>query len=138
MTSAVRIEGLRELQRGLKSLDRDLPKALRLAFNDAADIIVDDAKPRVPRLTGRAAGTVKARSTQTAARVTAGGSRAPYYPWLDFGGRVGRRRSVRRPFLKDGRYIYNAYFRRRDSGEFQDALQDALVQVARRAGLGVT
>lgn len=135
---AVRIEGLREFQRGLKALDKDLPKALRLAFNEAADIVVDDARPRVTSRTGRARGTVKARSTQTAARVVGGGNRAPYYPWLDFGGRVGRRRSVKRPFLKNGRYIYNAYFKARDAGRFQDALQDGLLDVARQAGIEVT
>ena len=138
MGDAIRIEGLREFQRGLKAMDRDLPKVLRMAFNDAADIVVDDARPRVPSRTGRAKGTVKARSTQTAARVAGGGNKASYYPWLDFGGRVGRRRSVRRPFLPKGRYIYNAYFRARDSGRFQDVLQDGLLDVAHKAGIEVT
>jgi hypothetical protein len=65
-----------------------------------------------------------------------GGSKAPYYPWLDFGGRVGRRHATVRPFLEHGRYIYNAYFRSR--GEFEKALEGALVDVAERAGLEVT
>lgn len=139
MPDAIKITGLREFTRGLRSMDRDLPKALRIAFNDAAQIIVDDARPRVPARSGRARGSVKARSTRTAARVVGGGNRAPYYPWLDFGGRVGPRGSVTRPFLgRTGRYIYNAYFKRRDSGEFQQGLSDALVKVARAAGLEVT
>lgn len=136
MAEAVKIEGLREFVRGLKAMDRELPKALRLAFNDAADVIVSDAKPRIPRRSGRAAGSVKARSTRTAARVVGGGSRAPYLPWLDFGGRVGRRHAVRRPFLKDGRYIYAAYDRRR--GEFIETMQKNLVDLARSAGIEVT
>jgi hypothetical protein len=136
MTEPIHIEGLREFQRGLKAIDKDLATVLRVAFNDAADIVVADARPRVPSRTGRAKGTVKARSTQTAARVVGGGNRAPYYPWLDFGGRLPRGAS--RPFLKEGRYIYNAYFRARDSGRFQDALQDGLVDVARKAGIEVT
>src|SRR5262245_21926026 len=136
MAEAVKVEGLREFVRGLKDMDRTLGKAVRLALNDAADIIVSDAKPKVPTRSGRAAGTVKARSTQTAARVVGGGNRAPYYPWLDFGGRVGRRQSVRRPFLKDGRYIYAAYDRRR--GEFIDVMAENLVDVARSAGIEVT
>lgn len=136
MPDPVRIEGLREFQRGLKSLDRDLPKALRLAFNDAADIVISDARPRVPSRSGRAKGTVRARSTQTAARVTGGGSRAPYYPWLDFGGRVGRRRSVRRPFLSEGRYIYRAFYDNRP--RFLDAMTDAIMKVARSAGIEIT
>lgn len=136
MTDAVRVEGLAEFRRGLKAMDRDLPKALRLALNDAAEVIVDDARGGVPRRSGRAVGSVKARSTQTKARVSGGGSRAPYYPWLDFGGRVGRRKSVRRPFIEKGRYIYGAYFRRR--GEFVDRLEERLVEVARGAGIEVS
>lgn len=132
---SVRIEGLNEFRRGLKEMDRNLPKALRLAFNDAADIVVSDARPRVARKTGRAARSVRARSTQSFARVSGGGNRAPHYPWLDFGGRVGRRRSVRRPFLKEGRYIYASYFRALRSGDFQKALEDGITDVARQAGI---
>ncbi|MGH9251138.1 MAG: HK97 gp10 family phage protein [Acidimicrobiales bacterium] len=135
---AIRIVGLREFQRAIKAVDRDLPKALRMAFNDAAKVVVDDAQPRVPRRSGTAAATVRAKSTQRSTRVAGGGSHAPYYPWLDFGGRVGRRRSVERPFLDKGRYIYNAYYRKRDSGEFTEALERGLVKVAERAGVKVT
>lgn len=137
MADAIRISGLNEFRRGLKDMGGDLPKALRLAFNDAADIVVSDARPRVPKRSGRAAGTVKARSTQTAARVAGGGSRAPYYPWLDFGGQIGTR-GPRRPFLKEGRYIYNAYFKAKRSGRFQESLEKNLVDVARSAGIEVT
>lgn len=137
MVDAVRIEGLTEFRRGLKELSTDLPKALRLAFNDAADLVVQDARPRIPSRTGRAKGTVKARSTQTAARVVGGGSRAVYYPWLDFGGTLPVT-NVRRPFLKEGRYIYNAYFRAKRSGRFQESLEKNLVAVARSAGIEVT
>lgn len=136
MSEPIKVEGLREFNRALKRMDSDLPKAVRLAFNEAADIIVQDARPHVPARTGRARGTVKARSTQTAARVVGGGNRAPYYPWLDFGGRVGRRKSVRRPFLKDGRYIYAAYDRRK--AEFIDVMAQKLVDVAEGAGIEVT
>jgi HK97 gp10 family phage protein len=129
----LRIEGLREFNRNLKQLDSDLPKAVRLAFNAAADIIVDEAKPKVPSRRGRARSTVKARSTRTQSRVVGGGNRAPYYPWLDFGGKIPR--GPRRPFLKHGRYIYNAYFR--NKGEYQKVMEEQLVDVARRAGFEV-
>lgn len=136
MTDAVKIEGLREFQRNLRALDRELPKALRVAFNGAADLIVDEARPRIPVRSGRARASVKARSTQTSARVVGGSRRVPYYPWLDFGGRVGRRNSVSRAFLPRGRYIYAAYDRRRP--EFEDGMRDAIVTVARQAGLEVS
>jgi hypothetical protein len=135
MTETIRIHGLRELNRSLRALDKDAPKGLRLAGNKAAQIVVDTAKPRVPKRSARAASTVKASSTRTAARVSGGGSRAPYYPFLDFGGRVGRNRSVRRPYLREGRYIWKAFSDRRSA--VQDTLHDELVDVARRAGWSV-
>jgi len=138
MTDAIKIEGLKQFSRDLKTLDKDLPKALRLAFNEAADLVVDDARPRVATQSGRARKTVKAASTRTKARVSGGGGRAPYYPWLDFGGRVGRNRSVKRTFKKKGRYIYAAYFKHRDSGDFQDVLNENLIDVARKAGIEAT
>lgn len=136
MSAEVKIEGLKQFQKNLKALDKDLPKALRIGLNDAANIVVDDAKPRVAKQSGRARSTVKARSTQKAARVVGGGNRAPYYPWLDFGGRVGRRKATRRPVLDKGRYIYPSYFKKRD--DFLDALGEALRDVAEKAGFEVT
>jgi hypothetical protein len=137
MADPIKIEGLAEFRRNLKKLDSDLPKALRVAFNQAADIVVNDARPLIPSKTGKAKASVKARSSQTLTRVSGGGNKAPYYPWLDFGGHVGKSRSVRRPFLKEGRYIYNAYFKNRDSGRFQEALSESLIDVARLAGVEV-
>lgn len=135
MADPIKIDGLAEFSRNLKTLDRNLPKALRVAFNQCADIVVNQARPAVPSKSGRASGSVRAKSTQTASRVSGGGNRAPYYPWLDFGGRVGRNHSIKRPFLKDGRYIYAAFFANRT--KYKDAMEDALVQVAAQAGIEV-
>ena len=131
----IKIEGLDQFVRSLRQLDSELPKALRLAMNEAASVVVDDARPRVPTRTGRAQSTIKARSTRTSVRVAAGGRRAPYFPWLDFGGRVGRNKSVKRAFLKEGRYIWKAYADNRT--EFQAAMVRALVGVAGQAGIEV-
>src|SRR5689334_15341087 len=81
----IKITGLAEFNRALRRMSTDLPKALRQAQNEAAGIVVDWARPRVPVRSGRAARSVRASSTRTAARVTGGGARVPYYPWLDFG-----------------------------------------------------
>lgn len=132
----IKITGLKEFSRNLRRMDKDLPKGLRLAGNEAAQIVVKAAKPRVPRKTGRASSSVKAVSTRTAARVSGGGPRVPWYPWLDFGGRVGRGRGVHRPFLKEGRYIWKAFADHR--AQVQETLQDELVKVARSAGIGVS
>ncbi len=137
MTEPIKVDGLAAFAKNLKKLDSDLPKSLRVALNEAANVVVDYARPRIPQRSGKAARSVRARSTRTAVRVSAGGSRAPYYPWLDFGGKVGRSRSVKRAFLKEGRYLYAGYFRKSASGEFQEVLSKALLRTAASAGIEV-
>lgn len=136
MADAVSIDGYAQFIRAVKKLDSDLPKMNRVAMNAAADIVLDYARQRIPRQTGRAVSTLKARSTQTAVRVVAGGRRAPYYPWLDFGGSVGRKKSVKRPFYKEGRYLYPALSAKRK--EFELALVGVLTDTAQSAGLDVS
>lgn len=132
----IRITGLRELKRDLGKLDKDLPKALRLAANSAAELVVSAARPRVPSGPGKgghAASSIKAASTATAARISAGGKKYPYYPWLDFGGKVGPNKSTSRPFLKQGRYIWKAYAD--NDKKIADKLEEELIKVAKSAGL---
>lgn len=135
MTEAIKIDGLAQFVRNLKKLDADLPKALRVGFNDAAQIIIDYAKPKVPHRSGKAARTIKARSTSSSVRVSEGGKSAPYMPWLDFGGRVGRHKSIRRPFFKEGRFLYAGLNANYD--KVHDAVEAALLDAARSAGVEV-
>lgn len=136
----IQVVGLRDLTRSLRAVDTGLPKMVRLALNEASDTVVDRAIPSIPARTGRARRSVKASSTRNAARVKAGGNRAPYFPWLDFGGRTGRKgedgkgTTVRR-FYTDGRYLWPAYYEARDSGEFGRILDEALGRLIRQAGL---
>jgi hypothetical protein len=132
-TDPIKIQGLARLNRSLRAIDKDAPKQLRLVGNEAANIVVDDARPEVPTLSGRASRTVKAASTRTAAQVKAGGSKAPYYPWLDFGGRVGVNRSVKRQFIKGGRYIFPAYSDNRE--RIGETLESGLTTLIRDSGL---
>jgi hypothetical protein len=150
----VEVGGLAQLSKGLRGIDADGPKELRLALNSAAQLLVDTAKPKVPSVTGAARRSMVARSTRTSARVSVGGRRAPYYPWLDFGGTVGRGRkaavavgrgrrrtasqqasagSVRRQFIREGRYIYPTLRQIRPRIEAQ--LQESITAVIRNAGL---
>jgi hypothetical protein len=135
MPGEIRIDGLAEFSRNLKKLDNDLPKMLRLSFNDALGIVVNYARPRVPTDTGAARQSIKTKSTRTMARVTAGGKRAPYYPWLDFGGKGPNNRPAKRPFYTDGRYLWHALIVKRD--EFGAAMTRALIGVAEQAGVEV-
>ena len=136
MTDPIRIDGLSQFTRNLKALDKDLPKTLRVAFNGAGEVIVTDARRNVPSKSGKAKASVRATSTQTAFRITGGGKRVPYYPWLDFGGKGKRAgRPPARPFQREGRYIYASYYRHRD--ELATGLEAALVDAARAAGVEV-
>lgn len=135
-SNAIRIEGLRELQAALRRIDGESQKKLRLVLNQAAEIVKDTAAARVPTRTGRARSTLRAASGQREASVKGGTARAPYYPWLDFGGRVGKHRSVARPFLKDGRYIYASLRDRRAT--IQDKIEGGLKDLIRESGLDLS
>lgn len=135
MEAKISVEGLAEFNRGLRKLDTEAPKRLRIALNGVADLLVQKTVPLIPRRSGAAAGSLKAKSTRTSARVSMGGRRAPYMPWLDFGGKTGRRKSVERPFYKEGRYLYPTL--RKIRPEIEDALRASLAGVARSAGLDV-
>ncbi len=138
MPEMIGIEGLRDFRKALRNVDRDLGKALRLTFNETAEEIVDRVKPQVPKKDGKARGTVRARSTQSRGKVLAGTKRIPYYPWLDFGGKVGKFDQIERPYKKDGRYIYPTYKKMKKSGEIRDSLQHNLEKLIRTAGLELT
>lgn len=134
----IQITGLREFVRGLKAMDRNHAKKVRKIFNKAAKIIVADARPRVPvgpPAGGHASVSIKAASTQNAAKVSEGGSKYPYMPWLDFGGKVGHNNSVVRPFFKSGRFIWKSFKEKRP--DVLESLQQGLVELAREAGLDV-
>jgi hypothetical protein len=133
--ATVKIVGLKEFNSRLRKLDGQLPKMVRVAFNSAASIVVDDARPHIPVVTGAAKGSVRVASTRTAARIRGGGSKAPYYPWLDFGGYAGRGKTLHRPFLPDGRYIYNSFYRKRP--QFIDQMVKALRGIAHHVGLQI-
>jgi hypothetical protein len=130
----ISITGLAALQKGLRGIDAAAPKQLRLALNDGAQLLVDVTKPKIPQDTGAAARSLVARSTRTSARVAVGGKKAPYYPWLDFGGQ-GRiaGRPAPRDFFGEGRYVYPTL--REIRPRIERRLQDALSAVIRDVGL---
>lgn len=131
----IKIKGLVEFQRALKAIDGEAQKQLRVVFNTVAETVAGGARRRVPTKTGRAKASVKVASSQREARVKAGGARVPWYPWIDFGGRVGIHKSVSRPFVSGGRYLYPSYFANKDS--IYPALEKGLVALVHDAGLEV-
>lgn len=137
MTEKIQIAGLREFQKALRDMDAGLPKQLRLVLNEAGQLIVKYDQDHMPRRSGRARASVKAQSSQRAARVAVGGNRAPWVPWLDFGGE-GRikGRPPARPFIKEGRYTYVGL--RVHHQDITDLMSAGLTELARSAGLEVS
>lgn len=130
---AIRVDGLDQFRKALKALDGNLGKALRVALNDASTFVIEKARPLIPSLTGKARKSLKARSSQNTVRVAVGGKAAPYYPWLDYGGNVGKNDSAHRPFISEGRYLYPTLGENRAA--FEKILTDSLRDVARTAGI---
>jgi hypothetical protein len=136
MTAArIEVKGLREFQTQLRKMDADLPKQLRVALNKASGLVIDYAQAHMPSKSGRARASLKARSSQREARIAMGGKRAPYAPWLDFGGKGKHGRPAPRPYMKEGRYVYKGLAVKR--AEVIDVMQEAVLDVARGAGLEV-
>jgi HK97 gp10 family phage protein len=111
---SIKVDGLRELQRQLRTLDNKAMKAeLRKVNKDAATIVADEARNLVPVRSGRLRASIGARAGQTSASVKAGtGSRVPYAGPIHFGWPA---RNIRpQPFLyealgKKWKEVYNAY-----------------------------
>lgn len=134
MEPKIQVTGLAQLSRGLKAVDPEAPKQLRLALNSAAGLLVDRTRPTIPQDTGAARRSLVARSTRTSARVAIGGKKARYVPWLDYGGEGRRRgRPPARPFIKGGRYLYPTLGKIRP--EIEQQLHDGISAVIRSAGL---
>ncbi len=113
----VQVEGLKEVQKYLKKIGAvEQSKELRTGLREAAKLVGQDARTRVPVKTGRARGSIGWTVNLDGAYVLGGKKQVPYYGWLDFGSRTpvkGRPRSVG-PWKKSGagpfrgRFIYAA------------------------------
>lgn len=132
----VRVENLAQISRALRRVDSEAPKQLRITLNETSDLLISKVRPEIPARSGAARSTLKARSTRTSARIALGGKKAPYTPWLDFGGQ-GRiaGRPAPRPFITEGRYLYPTAVRIRP--QIVKSLEDGIRDVVRNAGLDV-
>lgn len=128
----IQVKGGRELRAAFKQIDAALTQQLKEGFKAIAEMVAAEARGRVPKRTGTAAGSIKARGTTRGGAIAFGGSKAPYYPWLDFGGAVGRNRSIKRDFISEGRYVYPSIRDKRS--EIIDRTDDLIEDIARKAG----
>ena len=143
----VEIRGIRELSKAFGRMDPDLRRELKNRFRGIAEAVARRARGKVDRRSGRAASSIKGRGSNQGAAVAFGGSRAPYLPWLDFGGSTGRGHrpgvywsgSIKREWkgvpVGEGRYVYPAISEER--GDTQRVAEEAVRLVAQRAGFEV-
>lgn len=101
---AIQIEGLKQLSKNLKQVSNKLPKELKAASKDAAEIVAAESRTLAPVLTGRLRGRVKAGATVKGADVRIMG--LVYAPPIVFGWRKHN--------IAPNPFIYKALDRRRD------------------------
>ena len=163
------LRGLRELLASLRKVAPDARRELSASLKTIGKMVSTEAAAAMPRKTGKARRSVKVKVVTRrgfeGVQISEGGAIAPYAPWLDFGGTVGRGRrttarvtvargssgrvsvrrqilgsqgsgSVVRPFFKEGRYLYPAYYRRYD--DMVAATLEAVRKAATAAGLEVS
>lgn len=128
----VEVHGLRELASAFRQIDKGLGKEFQKQFKELASVIAGRVRGKMPSISGKAQSSITPRARQSGASIAFGGSKAPYEPWLDFGGSVGRGGRIKRPFIKEGRYLYPTI--RESRSDIQDATDDALKTVIRNAG----
>lgn len=133
MLKGVEVQGLREFSKALKSLDRELPIELRKGMNSIAKVVADSARTQVPKRSGKLANSIRPSSTQRVGKVTMGNAKVPYAGFIEYGGAVGRKKSVKRAFKKDGRYLRPAYEANRE--RVQAEMVELVDRTIRKAGL---
>jgi hypothetical protein len=111
-TTGVYVTNLAEVRKYLSKLHPDLVPVLRNELKSAVSaIVVPNIKTRIPRRTGRAQDSIRAVSKGNSIVIVGGKTSVPYFGWLDFGGELkgrgqAKNQTIRRPFLKKGRYVY--------------------------------
>jgi hypothetical protein len=130
----IEVDNLRHIRSGLARLADEAPEALQETLDYSADLLVRTTLPKVPRVSGAARGSIRATSGSQSSRVTAGGPDAPYFAWLDLGGRAGRNLSVLRPVIREGRYLYPSL--REITPDVDREIEQSMDRAIRNGGLG--
>lgn len=127
------VKGLDRYQASLSRARLESTRQLDLLTDRAAQLLRDDTARRVPRgRSGAARASVRVVGGAGTSQVVAGGHKAPYYGWLDFGGVAGRN-GARRPYNRRGRYLLRALFSL--DSRLQAETEDALGRVMDSSGL---
>lgn len=118
MKPKIEVKNLRALQREVRSVrDKELNAEMKKANKAAAQVAVDEGKPRAPKISGSLASSIKAANSAKYAAVKAGSpKKVPYAGVIHFG--WPRRNISPQPFLDDA--IQEKF------GEIRDTYEEAL------------
>jgi hypothetical protein len=90
------------------------------------------AIPLGPVAGGHAKSSVRVERGHIEATVHEGGPAFPYLPWLEFGGRVGRKHANHRQWIEGGRYMYRALSMIKPG--IEPSMHDGMREAARESG----
>lgn len=117
-----------------------MKSAIKEEFKGIAARVAEAAARKAP---GSAGASITPRASNRGAAIAFGGRKEPHFPWLDFGGSVGRghmpgvpwsgaiKRDWRGNPTGSGRYIYPTISEHRE--DTRDAVDDAIERLAKRA-----
>jgi hypothetical protein len=137
--SRIEIPGLKDLQSDLKGMPKDMQKAFVQDMKAVSNIIVAEARNRVPSKSGTAASGIVSAGTVARGAAVKESRTIRYLRWLDFGTRDPRTGNTRAegPWRGSGtgptggRFLYPAIEDKWD--EVREAAGKAVDKAARRA-----
>ena len=113
MAIRVDVDGIPRVAAMLTALGQAAEHHLDEVCTDSAEQVASRTRaliPLGPTAGGHARSSVEVDNRAgVGAAVTEGSARFPYVGWLDFGGRVGRRKANYRAYITGGRYLFRAY-----------------------------
>lgn len=101
----VRARGLEGFRHDLEVSSDRLVDGVRSLMSELADETADDARDRARsgKKTGASMNSIRAMGP-----VVTAGADVPWYGFADFGGKVGRNKSISRRYIKGGRWLFPA------------------------------
>lgn len=130
MSASVRVDGLRELRRDLKQIDRTLPRQLNAEIKRAAGPMRSEAAHLAPKRTGRLAASLKVGTSGSKVRIYSRRSGASVVHWGGrhplFGNRQRFYQQKANPFLVRAA--------ERNAGQLERDLAHAVESLMRNVG----
>lgn len=127
MADAIRVEGLADLRKSLRQVDRDSLKVVQAVTRGAAQMVAADARSRAPRRSGALQASIKGTTSGNKGIVR---STLPYARVHEWGGQISPKGA---PItIERSRFVGKALESKSD--EVMRALEVGFDQAARRAG----